>query len=160
MYIRSSCVWARAGIRDSRHALGRGGGGGGGFLRSLWHCECQPQITLIRERICMIKRIRDFNQKNSLVWKCDTLGEARLIPGAPRVTARRRRIMNMHVRKARYHIKMGYCLFRCTATGGNRPPEGRACMFPITPCTDPYAHAGIGLPIHTFTPRLSSQTRF
>lgn len=72
----------------------------------------------------MIKRIRDFNQKNSLVWKRDTLGEARLIPGAPRVTARRHRIMNMHVMKARYHIKMGYCLFSCAATGGNCPPEG------------------------------------
>ena len=46
----------------------------------LWHCECQTPITLIRARICMIKRIRDFNQKNSLVWKRDTLRQARLTP--------------------------------------------------------------------------------
>lgn len=31
----------------------------------------------------MIKRIRDFNQKNSLVWKRDTLRQARLIPPPP-----------------------------------------------------------------------------
>ena len=42
----------------------------------LWHCECQTPITLIRARICMIKWIRDFNQKNPLVWKRDTLRQA------------------------------------------------------------------------------------
>lgn len=71
----------------SKHALGGGGGikrhGDRGEGREvfpgslLWHCECQTPITLIRAGICMIKRIRDFNQKNSLVWKRDTLRQAR-----------------------------------------------------------------------------------
>lgn len=63
---------------------GGGVGGGGGFSASVtWHCECQTPITLIRAGICMIKRIRDFNQKNPLVWKCDTLWQARLSPPQP-----------------------------------------------------------------------------
>lgn len=59
---------------------GVAGGGGGSSASVTWHCECQTPITLIRAGICMIKRIRDFNQKNSLVWKCDTLWQARLSP--------------------------------------------------------------------------------
>lgn len=55
-----------------------------GFSASVtWHYECQTPITLIRAGICMIKRIRDFNQKNPLVWKCDTLWQARLSPPQP-----------------------------------------------------------------------------
>lgn len=85
-------IWSQR-FTYSKHALGRGGierhrdresvGREEGEVLPvslLWHCECQTPITLIREGICMIKRIRDFNQKNSLVWKRDTLRQARPIP--------------------------------------------------------------------------------
>lgn len=84
---------------------GNGDGEGGVLLGSLlWHCECQTPITLIRARICMIKRIRDFNQKNSLVWKRDTLRQARLTlpsplhqpPVSPPPPPRSEHTMNMH----------------------------------------------------------------
>lgn len=87
---------------------GKQGGRGGEELLGLrlWHCECQTPITLIRARICMIKRIRDFNQKNSLVWKRDTLRRARLThtpasaspgpPVSPLLPPRSELPMNMH----------------------------------------------------------------
>lgn len=74
IYTFQACIRRRGGIK--RH--GDRGEGREVFPGSLlWHCECQTPITLIRAGICMIKRIRDFNQKNSLVWKRDTLRQAR-----------------------------------------------------------------------------------
>lgn len=89
IYTRCPCAYCMPGQTDGCILRGLGIPGMFGeverelLLSSPWHCECQHQITLIRQGICMIKRIRDFNQKNSLVWKRDTLRQARLIPAAP-----------------------------------------------------------------------------